>query len=50
MNRNIILILTIFMLTNQMACKKKTCPAYNENLKEEYKINKNTKHKKARMF
>jgi hypothetical protein len=33
-----------------MACKKKTCPAYNENLKEEYKINKKAKHKKARMF
>ncbi|MBL7790253.1 MAG: hypothetical protein JNL75_10535 [Chitinophagales bacterium] len=31
------------------SCKKKTCPAYQENQKEEYKI-KNQKRKKAKLF
>lgn len=32
------------------SCSKKTCAAYNENQKEEYKMKKNAKHKKARVF
>jgi hypothetical protein len=44
----LVLFIAAFALTFT-ACKKKTCPAYNENQEEVYKI-KGKKHKKARLY
>lgn len=42
----IIFIMICFVVS--FSCKKKTCPAYQENQKEEYKIK--GKRKKAKLF
>lgn len=45
------LILIIFIMicfAGSFSCKKKTCPAYQENQKEEYKLK--GKRKKAKLF
>lgn len=50
MKKSILLLITfLFIISTSYSCKKKTCPAYNENQKEDYKI-KNTKRKKAKLF
>ena len=46
--KNLLLLLLIASLASNTSCKKKTCPAYDENKKEEYNL-KGTR-KKAKLF
>jgi hypothetical protein len=48
--KKLFIALTITSIIFNYSCKKKTCPAYNENQEEVYKISKNQKHKKAKLF
>lgn len=49
MKYSILVFLVMFFCLGYYSCKKKTCPAYQEDQKEEYKI-KNQKRKKAKLF
>lgn len=50
MKKTILILFSIVFFVTVYSCKKKTCPAYDENQKEEYKIKPNAKHKKERMY
>jgi hypothetical protein len=43
-----LIIFILICFVGSFSCKKKTCPAYQENQKEEYKIK--GKRKKAKLF
>lgn len=50
MTRLLLLLTVLFCMNTLNSCSKKaTCPAYDENQKEDYKIKK-SKRKKAKMF
>lgn len=48
MNRLLLFLLLLGVIGGSYSCKKKTCPAYQEDQKEEYKLS--GKRKKAKLF
>lgn len=49
MTRKLLILILLGLCAGNYSCKKKTCPAYQEDMKEEYKI-KNQKRKKAKLY
>jgi len=47
--KKILLAIIVLGFMGNTSCKKKTCPAYQENQKEEYNL-KTSKRKKAKLF